>query len=196
MLKKYLSVPGKKEKPCLGDPFPQQDKSHGLAWSQIRKDQLNQAHINESSSGNRKKHLPFPQVQRNHTNGGDEFRQTMVAGKQADIFETIDHQHAENCGGQYLAQVPDKGRCWPVIGENKKRQKTGQHGAQDNHADRDQLLRNAHQFSYPTFSKGRRKRSRRPRIPDKAGIKKSSRPNTTRHKTDIPMPIRAVSCRF
>lgn len=28
MLKKYLSVPGKKEKPCLGDPFPQQDKSY------------------------------------------------------------------------------------------------------------------------------------------------------------------------
>lgn len=73
--------------------------SHGFARLQTWKYQLNEEHINESSAGNRKKHLPFLQMQRNNDKDSDQLWQTVTAGEQTDVFQTIDHLHAENCCG-------------------------------------------------------------------------------------------------
>lgn len=57
---------------------------------------MQQQHIADSSTGDRKKHLPFPFVEQYGNNDCDKLRNTMRTAYQTDIFQTIDHKHAKN----------------------------------------------------------------------------------------------------
>ena len=71
---------------------------------------MNKQHIAHSSTSNRQKHLPFPQMQTDCRDYCNKFRNTMAAVQYIYISQTIYHQHTKYSGRKHLANVIYK--CW------------------------------------------------------------------------------------
>ena len=62
----------------------------------LLKNQLHQQHVAYRAARNGQQDLPFPQVQRNDKNDGNQLRDAVAAGEERNMLQTIDYQHAEN----------------------------------------------------------------------------------------------------
>ena len=73
----------------------------------ISKYSLDQRHIKDCPARDGQKHLPFPQMNRHYKDNGDQLRDAVTAGKNADISQTVDDQKPEHRRGQHLSQILD-----------------------------------------------------------------------------------------
>ena len=67
------------------------------------KDKLHKQHIADRTACDRQKHLSFPQVKPHDNKNSGCLRYTVTAGQDADIFQAVDYQHAEDGSGEGIA---------------------------------------------------------------------------------------------
>lgn len=73
---------------------------------------LHQQHIADSAAGDGYQHLSFPAVQYCNKQNGDEFRDAVTAGEQADIFKAVYHQKAKHGQWQDVTQILHERWCF------------------------------------------------------------------------------------
>ena len=67
-----------------------------LLYTSFLKDKLHQQHVENRASCDGKQHLTFPNVKRHYSGDADGLRDTVTAGKNRHIFETVDDQQSED----------------------------------------------------------------------------------------------------
>ena len=68
----------------------------------------------------------------------------MTAMHYIDISETVNNQHAKDCGWKKLSDVLNKCRSFFILTKDDERKKTCGHGAKDSQTDGDDLLCKCH----------------------------------------------------
>lgn len=59
---------------------------------------LHQQHIQHGAGSDRKEHIAFPKMQRQHHRTGDKFRQAVKTDQYVNILIAIHHQHTKHGG--------------------------------------------------------------------------------------------------
>lgn len=77
---------------------------------QLREYDLNQQHVAGGAAGDGEHGVALPQVEQHHHGAGDQLRQGVSRMNEIDRFQAVDHQHAHDGKGEYLAQIGDEGR--------------------------------------------------------------------------------------
>ena len=72
------------------------------------KHHLYQQHITDSPARYGQEHLPFPEMESDDQNNGDQFRDSMTATEDAHIPQTVDDQKPKDRGRQHLSQIDRK----------------------------------------------------------------------------------------
>lgn len=120
----------------------------------------------------------------------EQLRETVVSAQEADIFQAVDDEHAENCRRENFPNVPDESRRFLILPEDEKRKKTCEHRAEHAQTDRDDLLWNSHiSVSSCCLSSLGRSSVSRPRMMSMVGIIKESGPKQMRHSADTERPM-------
>ena len=117
---------------------PRQAVRH-VWWGRGSKNHLNQDHIKNGSSGNAQENIFLPPVQQSDDQNAQKLRQAMPAGEDR-VFQTKDHQQADDCAGKHCAQVTDKRRGLFAFREEKEGEKAGGHGTQHHGRHSENLL--------------------------------------------------------
>ena len=69
-----------------------------------------QHHIDRRSASNREEHLAKFQMKHRRHEYPRKLRQTVRAAEEGRVFQTVDDEHAEDGGGEDVAEVADDGR--------------------------------------------------------------------------------------
>lgn len=99
------------------------------------KNKLHQQHIAHGARADAEQGVALPQVEQRHHGAADTFRDTEGGGSEADVLQTVYHQHAHDGEGEHPAQIGDDGGCLPVLTEDQKGQEPQRHGDQGGHGD-------------------------------------------------------------
>ena len=169
---------------------------------QASEQELHQQHIADGPSCNGEQHLPFPQMERDHQDDGDQFREAMAAGEDAYVFQAIDDEQSENRRGENFPEILNIFRSGASCRKYEERKETGQHGGEDYHGCGYDLLCKCHGCSPPfsvsfaisaegltRVSRGLRIAVRRIRIASIAGMIKLSAPNAMRQIRESASPM-------
>ena len=90
-----------------------------------------QNHIENRTSGDREKHLAFPEMNDCRRNDGENLRCTVCAMKKVNVFQAVYDKHTKDCGRKIFSNVLDKCGCLPFLREDKKWKKAGCHCRKD-----------------------------------------------------------------
>ena len=85
---------------------------------------LYKQHIAYSAGGNGQKHLSLPEMKHRHQSNGQQFRNSVAAGKQIYIPQTVDDQQAKHRGWKELSDILNIFGRRLSRGKNQKRKKT------------------------------------------------------------------------
>ena len=80
-------------------------------------------------------------MENDHRQNSQQFRYSVVSGKQADIAQTVDHQKAKYGPGEYFPQILYILRRWLSCREQEKGQISGKSSSQNYHSYGNDLLR-------------------------------------------------------
>ena len=75
---------------------------------------LHQQHVDRRAAENADQGIAFPCVQHDDAARRDQLRQTVWRGREADVLEAIDDQHADEGRRQDFSQIRDIGRRVPA----------------------------------------------------------------------------------
>ena len=161
---------------------------------EVLKHELYKEHVADGAAGDGEEHLFFPQVEPHGGGDGNQLGQAVAPGKKAHVFQAVDHQHAEDGGGEGLAQILNEFGRGAFAGKNQKGQKSGGHSAQNAYSDSNDLLSECHvgHTRPPAFSIGFRKIVSRTRMQSMVGTMKESAPKHRRQMRAAHVPMRAV----
>lgn len=104
------------------------------------KHHLYQQHITDSPARYGQEHLPFPELESDDQNNGDQFRDSMTATEDAHIPQTVDDQKPKDRGRQHLSQILHIFWHRLIRRKNKKRQKSCDGCSENDHGDGNDLL--------------------------------------------------------
>ena len=102
---KNESVKQEKRARCSGLAFRDKENPAFDAGKIFLKDKLHQQHVENRASCDGKQHLAFPNVKRHYSGDADGLRDTVTAGKNRHIFETVDDQQSEYGCGENLSEI-------------------------------------------------------------------------------------------
>lgn len=68
-----------------------------------------QDHVKDSSSSHGDQHILTPHIEKSNGDEGENLRDAECTADKAHVLETVDDQHAEDCGSENFAQVFDSG---------------------------------------------------------------------------------------
>lgn len=88
---------------------------------------------------NAQENIFLPPVQQSDGQNAQKLRQAVPAGEDR-VFQTKDHQQADDCAGKHCAQVTDKRRGLFAFREEKEGEKAGGHGTQHHGRHSENLL--------------------------------------------------------
>ena len=77
----------------------------GVRKRAVSENKLNEQHIADSASRNRKQHLALPQMQKDNHCNRDQFGEAMAAGEDVYVLQAVYYQKAENRRRKRAAQV-------------------------------------------------------------------------------------------
>ena len=112
---------------------------------------LNQNHIYNGAGTHGEDHLFFPEMENGGDCDADQFGDSEGEGCDADVFQTVYHQHSEYGAGENSAKILDVFWSGLACRENEEGQKAHGHGAEGDHQNGNQLLGCGHDLA-PAFS--------------------------------------------
>ena len=92
---------------------------------------MDKQHVADGAASNGDQHLALPDMQPTCDQNGDQFWNAVTAMENADIFQTVNHQHAKDRRWQIFSEILYKFRCLMMFIENHKWKKTCRHSAKD-----------------------------------------------------------------
>ena len=103
-------------------------KGPSLQLREYSEYQLYQQHIDGCSGENAQQGVALQNLQHDHGERGNQFRQSVWMGRDRDILQALYHQHADDRRRQHLSEIGDIGRR--LLPEDQERQKPKQDGCQ------------------------------------------------------------------
>lgn len=161
----------------------------------LLKHKLYKQHVADRAGCNGQEHVLFQTMYDDDKYKGNHLGKTVALAEKGHVFKAVDCEHAKGSGGENFPKRLHKFGCGLFPTENKKRQKTGSHCAEDNHEYGYDLLCQSHLAS-PALSIGLRRIVSIAKIKIMAGIKKSELPNSTRQRMVQKTPINELRCCF
>ena len=153
-----------------------------------RENGLHQDHIDQGPAEDAQEGAPFPGLQSDDCQAGDELRSAERRPGQHGILQAVDHQHPDDGGRKDFPEINDIRRR--LLPEQQERQETQQHGHGRHHSDQQGGMC-IHTAFLPGFPLRRVSMNV---ISSMAGIRKPSGPNSRRHSSVERSPVTAGRC--